>query len=250
MVEGWFVLTATCFRRLRSITDELVDDLRKLVFSEPVTHIYNPLEYAREPYERYLEKYACRKDQVILLGMNPGPWGMVQTGVPFGTVPLVRDWLGIHGKVRRPPNLHPRRPVEGFTCTRSEVSGQRLWGWAEMRFQTPDRFFDRFFVLNYCPLMFIDQDGKNRTPDKLKISERKPLLAACDRALHEIVSVFDSKMVIGIGRFAAKQAATALTGHAVRVAAVTHPSPANPKANRGWAELMEADLSGLGVLPR
>ena len=58
--------------------------------------------------------------------MNPGPWGMVQTGVPFGEVSLVREWLGIDATIRRPKVLHPDRPVEGFLCQRREVSGSRF----------------------------------------------------------------------------------------------------------------------------
>ena len=35
------------------------------------------------------------RKEAVFLGMNPGLWGMAQTGVPFGTVSLVRDWMGI-----------------------------------------------------------------------------------------------------------------------------------------------------------
>ena len=33
--------------------------------------------------------------RVVFLGMNPGPFGMAQVGVPFGEVAAVRDWLRI-----------------------------------------------------------------------------------------------------------------------------------------------------------
>ena len=87
---------------------------------------------------------AAGRGQSLLLGMNPGPWGMAQTGVPFGTVSRVRDWLGIEAPVERPANEHPRRPVLGFGTERDEVSGLRVWGWAQARWGTPERFFERF----------------------------------------------------------------------------------------------------------
>lgn len=122
--------------------------------------MYNPLEYAREPAEKYLELAGGSRREALFLGMNPGPWGMAQTGVPFGTVDLVRNWLGIEGRVDKPNPEHPRRPVLGFDVTREEISGQRFWGWARECFGTPDRFFERFFVANYCPLVFMEKSGK------------------------------------------------------------------------------------------
>src|SRR5688572_32536315 len=103
--------------------------------------------------------------------MNPGPFGMAQTGVPFGDVAMVRDWLGIVAAVAKPRDEHPKRPVLGFECQRSEVSGARLWGWARARFGTPQRFFERFFVANYCPLAFMESSGANRTRSEEHTSE-------------------------------------------------------------------------------
>ncbi len=60
--------------------------------------------------------------------MNPGPWGMVQSGVPFGEVAAVRDWMKIKSSAKQPKSVHPKRPIEGLSCKRSEVSGRRLWG--------------------------------------------------------------------------------------------------------------------------
>ena len=70
-------------------------ELAPLGFAAPVTHIYNPLDYARRPHAAYLRRYARAGVRVLYLGMNPGPFGMAQTGVPFGEVAKVRDWLGI-----------------------------------------------------------------------------------------------------------------------------------------------------------
>jgi single-strand selective monofunctional uracil DNA glycosylase len=232
---------------LAAITNRLIRDLDKLAFAGPVTHVYNPLRYARRPYDQYLKIYGRTAVEVVLVGMNPGPWGMAQTGVPFGDVTAVRDWLGIRAPVGKPAREHPKRPVEGFDCHRSEVSGQRLWGWARERFGTPEAFFARFFVANYCPLMFLEENGRNRTPDKLPVAERKPLLEACDRALRDTLAVLAPRFVVGIGRFAAQRVEIASAGQGFALGRITHPSPANPKANRGWSALVAKELRALGI---
>jgi len=232
---------------LDEINDALLKELRKLRFGPPVTHVYNPLEYARKAYDSYLHCYAGSPREVVLLGMNPGPWGMAQTGVPFGEVQAVREWLKISSPINVPANTHPKRPVDGFNCRRSEVSGRRLWDWARKTFQTPDRFFARFFVANYCPLMFLEASGRNRTPNTLPKAELKPLLAACDRALRQTVEWIEPRYVVGVGEFAARQARTVLTGLDVSVGRITHPSPANPKANQGWEALVEKEFSAMGI---
>jgi single-strand selective monofunctional uracil DNA glycosylase len=184
---------------------------------------------------------------VLLLGMNPGPFGMVQTGVPFGDVGMVRDWLGIDAPVAKPTPEHPKRPVLGFACARSEVSGTRLWGWARDRFGTPQAFFERFFVANYCPLAFMEESAKNLTPDKLPAAEQQALSSVCDEALRDIVRSLRPRLVIGVGGFAERRARAALAGENVRVGTILHPSPASPLANRGWAPAIERQLEALGV---
>ncbi len=230
-------------RRLRA-------DVTRLEFSPPVAYVYDPLEYAWAPHRAYLERYGNGHPEVLLVGMNPGPFGMAQTGVPFGDVTLVREWLGIEAPVARPPREHPKRPVQGFACRRGEVSGQRLWGWARERFGAPQRFFARFFVANYCPLAFMEASGRNLTPDKLPRAEREPLFDCCDLALRRTVERLQPRDVVGIGAFAAQRAQLALADLDVKVGAVPHPSPASPAANRGWAASMDRALAGLGIALR
>ncbi len=232
---------------LLGIADRLVRDLRSLRFGPPVTHVYNPLDYARAAHADYVERYGRGRREVLLLGMNPGPWGMAQTGVPFGHVPLVRDWLGIDEPVGKPDPEHPKRPVLGFACPRSEVSGARLWGWARDAFGVPERFFARFFIANYCPLCFMESTGRNRTPDKLPAAEREPLFRFCDRALLHTFEHFRPRLVIGIRGFAEARSRAALAGTDVTIGRILHPSPASPAANRGWAEAATAQLAAFGI---
>lgn len=231
-----------------ALTRRLAEAVDALDFGPPTTHVYDPLVYARAPVERYLERFARRGVRALWLGMNPGPYGMAQTGVPFGEIAAVRDWMGIDEPVDQPPVEHPKRPVTGFDCPRSEVSGRRLWGWAAEAYPEADAFFDRFFVWNFCPLVFMEESGKNRTPDKLPAEERDPLFEICDGALREMVEVIEPQMVIGVGKFAEGRAKAALEGMDLPIATVLHPSPASPIANRGWAPQAEKQLRALGVL--
>ena len=238
--------------KLLKLADELSRQLEDLSFGAPVTHVYNPFQYARPMVKDYYRKYGDGKGRVLLLGMNPGPWGMAQTGVPFGEVALVRDWLKIAGKISQPEDMHPARPVMGLECHRSEVSGARLWGWAKERFATPEKFFERFFVVNYCPLLFLAAKEKsvaNVTPDRLRKEERDAVLAACDWHLAEKLDVLRPSQCLGVGAFAQKCLKRVSKEHDLEldVASILHPSPASPIANRGWAPQAEKQLRDLGI---
>ena len=225
---------------------ELSASVEALSFAAPVTHRYNPLTYAWNAHELYLRRYGASRKKIVFIGMNPGPFGMVQCGVPFGEVAAVRDWMGIEVAVERPAIENPKRPIEGFACTRSEVSGRRLWGLFAERFGSADEFFADHFVANYCPLAFFD-NARNLTPDKLPVAEAAPLYAACDRHLRALVAALGAQWVIGVGAFAEQRAAQALAGIDVRIGRVLHPSPASPAANRGWAEAASAQLAARGI---
>ena len=224
----------------------LSQEVGQLTFSPPVSHIYNPLEYAWAPHENYLLRYGAERKKVVFIGMNPGPFGMVQCGIPFGEIAAARDWMGIDAPVERPVLENPKRPVEGFACQRSEVSGRRLWGLFQQRFGSAEAFFSEHFVANYCPLAFFDQ-GRNLTPDKLPSGEAGPLYVVCDKHLRKLVDALRPQWVVGIGGFAEARAAIALAGMEVRIGKVLHPSPASPAANRGWAEAATRQLAAQGI---
>ena len=233
---------------LVEISADLSSRVDVLEFSS-VPYVYNPLVYAWEPHEAYLERWGGKAPrEVVMVGMNPGPFGMAQTGVPFGDVAMVRDFVGITGTVGKPEHEHPARPIAGFACTRSEVSGTRFWGWARDRFGTAERFFERVFVANWCPLVFMAETGRNVTPDKLAVEERAKLFAACDEALARTVATLRPRLVVGVGRFAEKRARIAI-GTGTQIGCITHPSPASPAANRDWAGTVDVQLRELGFEP-
>ncbi len=235
--------------RLIESSRKLAAALRDLEFSAPVTHVYLPLDYARRAHERYLERYGKGRKRVLLLGMNPGPFGMAQTGVPFGEVAAVRDWLGIEEPVDRPAVEHPKRPVEGFACQRSEVSGRRLWGLFAEKFGTPEAFFVGHFVHNFCPLVWMGATGANLTPDKLPASEMAPVEDACLVHLTELIGALRPEFLIGVGGFAEVrlERAAAMACSKAKIGRILHPSPASPAANRGWAAAATRQLVELGA---
>jgi single-strand selective monofunctional uracil DNA glycosylase len=234
-------------QQLIAAARELCAQVDRLKFATPVTQIYNPLDYAWAPHEKYLLKFGSAKKRVVFIGMNPGPFGMVQTGVPFGEIAAVRDWMGITAPVGKPEHYNPKRPVLGFDCPNSEVSGRRLWGLFKERFGSPEKFFKEHFVANYCPLAFVEQSGLNRTPDKLPPAEKDRLLKICDEHLRRVLEILEPEWLIGVGAWAKKRGELVAAGTSVQVGQILHPSPASPKANRGWAKIATEEMIELGV---
>ena len=275
------------FFELQKISSRLSSECKTLHFGNYAAAVYNPLEYAFSPHNLYLELAGSSPKKAIFLGMNPGPWGMAQTGVPFGEVSAVRDWLGIEAAVKKPKPEHPRRPIEGFACKRSEVSGRRLWGLFRERYKTPSAFFRGHFVANYCPLVFMRESGKNITLNELPAEDKRPLFEICDRALAGTIWLLKPEWVIGVGGFAKKRIdivkekyfscdgaksdnsksdnsksdsaksdneksnstkkSSGNLKYNFSTAKILHPSPASPKANAGWEREVIKTLTELGV---
>lgn len=244
------VMDSSILNTLIRIYRELEERINPLRFSAPVTHVYNPLAYAWKPFTEYLRLYAHNKKRIIFVGMNPGPWGMVQTGVPFGDVGFVKNWLQISASVAQPQRPHPKRVVHGFSCRRGEVSGRRLWQLFKDRYGTPQRFFSEQFVANYCPLAFFDVAGRNITPDHLGFRDRDQLVAVCDISLAEVVKLLQPEWIIGIGKFVEtrlKHMSSKLFLKEVKTAGILHPSPANPRANKNWGPTVSQKLIEIGA---
>ena len=227
--------------------DKLRGAVSELRFAAPVAYVYNPLDYAWAVHQKYLKQYGNSCKRVVFVGMNPGPFGMVQTGVPFGQIAAVRDWLRIQASIDRPDREHPKRAISGFDCRRSEISGERLWGLFAKRFGTAEAFFKEHFVVNYCPLAFVEESGRNRTPDKLPAVEKNALFAVCDVHLRKVVETLQPKWLIGVGDFAANRCGQALSEHKLHIGKILHPSPACPESNVNWAGKATAQLHKLGV---
>ncbi|KYN12635.1 PREDICTED: single-strand selective monofunctional uracil DNA glycosylase [Trachymyrmex cornetzi] len=235
--------------RLLSIEQELCTKLKDIIFPSLIQYIYNPLEYASETHAMYVHKYCTGIKKILFVGMNPGPWGMSQTGVPFGEINMVRDWLKISGPIGKPSKEHPDRKVIGFQCTRSEVSGLRLWGLFQELCGNPENFFRYAYMHNYCPLAFMDGKARNITPAEIKGDGQKILHEACDKSLTDIIQLLKVEIVIGIGNYAEKRAQIAVQtgGLPVKVMVLRHPSP-RALGNQNWKETAKQRLNELELL--
>ncbi|XP_038049437.1 single-strand selective monofunctional uracil DNA glycosylase-like [Patiria miniata] len=226
-------------------------DVAGMKFGKPVEYVYNPLEYASEPHEDFIRKYCNSTKEVLFLGMNPGPFGMAQNGVPFGERDSVNDFLGIKGNVGKPPKEHPKRQIVGLSCDRKEVSGSRFWGLWKSLCKTPEAFFRHAFVYNHCSLVFMSETGKNITPPGMLVGARKQIVELCDTFICKMIQLLEVKVVVGIGKFAEERAKKALAAggvEGVRVVTIMHPSPINPAANKGWDEAVIKQLTQLDLL--
>ncbi len=229
---------------------QLSDQVDQIDFSSVTPWVYNPLVYARQPHDAYVEAYGGGAKRVVFLGMNPGPWGMAQTGVPFGEIRAVREWMGIDLPVEKPEREHPKRPIEGFGCAKSEVSGRRLWGLMERRYPDCRAFFAEHYVANYCPLVFMQETGKNLTPDKLPAALRDELESYCMDHLVQVLRILSAEYAVGVGAYAEQkllEASRILGPDALQVGRILHPSPASPAANRGWEQQALEQLVNQGI---
>ena len=62
-----------------------------------------------------------------------------------------------------------------------------------------------------------------------------------------VVDALEPDWLFGVGAFAQKKAEVALSGKGLKVGKILHPSPANPAANRGWAEAVTKQLDEQGI---
>ncbi len=209
-----------------------------------VAHATNPLDYAWVHHAQFIEQWGGRGATTLLLGMNPGPWGMAQTGVPFGATEVAQRFLKIDAAdLNTPANAHPKRPVVGMALQRQEVSGTRLWNLMESMYGSPEATFEHLFVVNHCPLLLLGERGQNITPDKVPKAIIEPVLNACDEHLKAVVDIMGIERIVGVGKYAEQRAklafdagkdglGTTASGRRISITTCWHPSPASPLANR------------------
>ncbi len=227
-----------------------------LEFDDPVAWTYDPLTYAWDGHRQYVQRFGDAPKQVLFVGMNPGPWGMGQTGIPFGDPDIVRDKMGITGiDVHEPPEHREDRPVYGLESPRNEVSGTRLYEGLAEAFGSLKAAYQHLFVANYCPLLFFDEDASNLTPPRLRKADREALFEVCDVHLDRLIEHLDPEHLVGVGRFAERRVDAVLEdrGEERPVHYLLHPSPANPQANKDggahWRRQLAEVLTDTGLDP-
>tara|TARA_X000000950_G_scaffold287489_2_gene399968 strand:+ start:729 stop:1517 length:789 start_codon:yes stop_codon:yes gene_type:complete len=227
----------------RALSERCDALLPSLIGQGGVAHATNTLDYAWPLHEAWIRTWGGHGASTLLLGMNPGPWGMAQSGVPFGATATVRDELEIPDlALETPVGAHPKRPIVGLSQERQEVSGQRIWSLLFDVYGSPQGAMEHVFLVNHCPLLLLNERGANVTPDKLPAAVVAPVFEACDDHLREVVDVLGATRVVGVGAYAADRAQRALngakglgmspSGRTVALDKCWHPSPASPLANR------------------
>lgn len=205
--------------------------------------VYNPLTYALDMHLAYIEKYAIKNTKILFLGMNPGPFGMTQNGIPFGEINFVKDYFNFNCEIKSPKIEHQYRPIEGLGCSRSEVSGKRFWSLMRDHYGDSNSLVGQVYVANYCPFVFLEKTktAKNITPDKLPKEIRVVINKICDDYLWDTQEILQCESLIGIGKYAEKK----LKNNKYPYSSILHPSPASPLANKGWAERASLKLEEL-----
>ncbi|MED6337735.1 MAG: uracil-DNA glycosylase family protein [Candidatus Thermoplasmatota archaeon] len=228
----------------KQLSNSCNKSIKKIERETIVAHATNPLDYAWPHHEQYLTNWGGLGAKTLLLGMNPGPWGMAQSGVPFGSTEVAKSKLKIKPcQLTTPSNAHPKRPIIGLDLERQEISGQRLWSLMFDHFGNGKNVFSNIFVVNHCPLLLLGESGKNLTPDNLSATVMKPILEACDEHLKKVVDIMGITRIIGVGKYAEKRARLAFdagktgdgitkSGRKIDITSCWHPSPASPLANR------------------
>lgn len=207
-----------------------------LLYKDIPYFIYNPLEYCLDPFIQYLEKGGEKRD-IVFLGMNPGPFGMMQNGIPFGASNFVNNYLNIEKDFdkQKIEKEHPKYKIIGKNIERQEISGTKLWGLIQSFYPDSNTFLENQIVLNYLQLAILDKEkGKNITPDKLNKDVRTKIENICDNQLREILDILESKVLIGVGKYSYDSLLRVKKNE--KVIKINHPSPLNARYFKTWTE--------------
>jgi single-strand selective monofunctional uracil DNA glycosylase len=230
------------------LSDKCTKKIPNLLKHKDVAHVTNPLDYAWELHEQFITKWAGCGAKTLLLGMNPGPYGMAQTGVPFGATKMATDVLGMEPvELQTPSGAHPKRPIQGLSMERQEVSGTRFWTFMVEHFGSIESTFSNIFVVNHCPLLILGETGRNITPVDIPKSIINPILDLCDQHLKSVVDIMGIERIVGVGNYAKKRAKTIVPE--LDIDAMWHPSPASPLANRNGGADWRANVASKLPLP-
>ncbi|XP_054745917.1 single-strand selective monofunctional uracil DNA glycosylase [Anastrepha obliqua] len=226
---------------------QLNNTLQDIVRPVSITHVYNPVEYASGLHCAYLQKFLDGPKRVMFVGMNPGPNGMGQTGVPFGNILTVRNEMSLSGSVQQPPSVHVKRPVRGFECSIEEPSGVRIWSlFKKLAGGSLNTFGRQCFVHNFCPLIFYDNAGRNITPSELKGDYKEKIGKECLDVLDLELDLVKPEILVAVGLYMYGMVSRSRHAKDLKIYKLPHPSPRSLN-NQNWPEkaeqlLLELDL--------
>jgi len=137
--------------------------------------VWNPGLYGEPWHSRFRRCYPPAARPLVLFGLNPGPYGMAQTGIPFtdirrlvSALPALVAELRNAGKRLEVPGLAPVS-LPPYLSRTFEASSVRVYRFLERSWGDAERGWREVVAANPCPLLFIDTEtGKNRTPADLR----------------------------------------------------------------------------------
>ncbi len=141
--------------------------------------IWNPGLYGETWHARFRRLYRPGQHPLVVFGLNPGPYGMAQTGIPFtdirrlvSALPDLAAELRGRGERVEPPGLAPPG-LRPYLSRSFESSAVRVYRFLKKGWGGAERGWTEVVVANPCTLLFIDPaEGKNRTPADLARAAR------------------------------------------------------------------------------
>lgn len=193
-----------------------------------VRRILNPLVYAWHLHEEYMGKVP-QGTKILFVGMNPSPSSL--TGIPFYEKDAMTNLFGAPLLTQ----LLNEMPAK-YRGNETSESGQRFWEFVFKKFGSYDKFFRYCFIINYCPLIFMNKDGGNVPLDGFNDASQsllKNLMAISDSGLKDIIDHIKPTLIIGIGRYAFNRVRQANTSN-IKCYQIRHPSPATGMTSDQW----------------
>jgi len=213
----------------------------------------DPTRYCRSAWAAYLQM-AARLGCVLVVGMNPGPHGMAQTGVPF-TDPWIVDELDLQApRADVPPAdipavgswRHRSHRARGVLGSKREESAKRLWPLlreicapyaavgpsADKIAEATRRVCNEVLLVNALPICWLDPAGKNVSAEQVEkrapAQVREGLRDLVNEWLQAVADILRPAAVIGVGRWAREFVTDLDVDHFVEIPfrdGIKHPSP-------------------------
>jgi len=207
--------------------------------------VWNPALYALDIYQEYLTKFPPEPGAILALGLNPGPYGMAQTGIPFTDCRTASGALGMEMTIpgKAPDDLISRlKKANGKwrgTYERSSLGMYRflILAWGDIK-----TAYRNWFVGNPCPLLFLDPERWNVTPADPRLRRMKEVGELRQRAVIGFSEILNPRGIVCFGKDVAKavgEVAIRQVGPD-RVVFYEHPARAVPEK---WAAGLLQELT-------
>lgn len=159
--------------------------------------VLNVHAYGWSAYEAFVRAYySDGRPRILALSMNPGPFGAVQTGIPFCDVPLARQLLpGFDRLIAAKPSW--------VASERREISALKLVVWSDARFGGIRGLYARVLLAMTCPLAILRGPRKTNVPlPALPRREQEKIEAFIPRHAAEEIRLAEPAGILMLGEWA------------------------------------------------